>query len=78
MGCVEVLQDPVAQGLRYNHAVLVKKDTILGVHGVADGPKTAEGSVISIKASLLSDLQQVTEGCVCGCLLCKEGPGDCS
>ena len=57
MGCVEVLEDLTAEGLGDNHAVLIQEDAVLGVHGVADGPKAAEGRVIFIQASLLGELQ---------------------
>lgn len=76
MGCLEELEDLTAEGLGDHHTVLVQEDAVLGIYSVAEGPEAAEYQVVSIEASLLCEFQEVAQGCVCGCLLCKEGPGD--
>ena len=54
MGCVEVLDDLTAEGLGDNHTVLIQEDAVLGVHGVADGPKAAAISADSARSGALS------------------------
>ena len=71
---MQVLEDAVAEGFGDNHTVLIKKDTIVGIHCIADGLKAAEAGVVFLNASVL---QQVSEDGFCGCFLCEKGLGYC-